>query len=1251
MSALVLVALAVVVVGDLSGFRERAEKRASEALGVPVQIAGNMSLRPSLPPVIELDDVRIGNPDWAFHDDLLQVERVFLTLSLGAALTGDIEVNQIELDSFELILERHTSGEQNWPTQEGSGGVPIGTVVLTNGVMRWVDHDEGPFPEVEVGTLETALGATASSLEASVSIRGHSIDLFAKADQIEREDVSRWQVEARAEGAGWSLGSNGEVDADFNGQLSVVLKANVLSVLNDLHGLAIPPLGPVSLDATITTSAHSVSASDLRIEVGENGLRGQLELSTAGPAPRLRAKLDTDHLQLADVWRYQSSTQTSTPGDLAVSGIDADLTITAKALSYRDVSVGDANVHILSHDGAGELNATASVLGGDYKASLSARTDDGIPALTLRAKAAAIDLDDLAPVGRPLPVSGDKVSAELELSASGTNLRELLISLNGEVQIADVTLNHSSVTLGEQTLFASKLGLRASDGVLSAFDFDGKLGESSLLVKMGSARPIVTLAESGTWPLAGTIKYADVLIAIDGELESLEPPLYRGEFETSGPDVNTLGRLMGFALPPVAFRMKSHIEASAGKLALSNVSASLGASRFEGGLERVSDNQRVHYQGSLTATVLDPRDFQAFVVATNNDRWLPADVDGDLSLRVDKLAGAYQGFSAIALTASLNKSRLVVAPFALEWEGKPVRGELSIDENESPARLGVRLEADELDTSVLTFVGVETPGLQIDIGKLELDAQTRGHALPDLFEELSLQARVVDTSISYAQGALDTGVSSLTLDISTRPNESLIVVGEGIHENFPLELDLSVDSVSALIANQPIAVSATTRSSHASVHVSGSIDSPRDLDRVAVRLESQGTRFEILHPSLWLPWEQNGEFRLETDLEHVDHQLTLRNLDAVVAGNDLRGTVVIPTDADGRVAVKLESSSIAVGDVLEPEDDEEETVTVNARVIPSFPLANALPTQWSGDFEWKISWLQLDDSVFKNLNLTGQFEHGFFHLDQTGVTHPNNGPFSLSLTIDPSASPPAILKVAAEEFDLGWVLPNEADAKPHWPTDILVNLAGPAGNFQELLGGASGIIEISAGQTEGAEFEKWDLNLLSRMLPKLGAKSMDQINCLVMHMDVDNGMGTGDGAVMETQHAVVAGGGAVDLRTEKLGLLLSARPKDKTLLDVTASLQVEGTIGEPEVDLVSTDVAFGATQILLGVANPFALLGSFVLSSGDSANTACEAALKAAGEKGSGDTNAGNATSGSTGLFDLLFSGNREQNPKTQVTE
>ena len=678
------------------------------------------------------------------------------------------------------------------------------------------------------------------------------------------------------------------------------------------------------------------------------------------------------------------------------------------------------------------------------------------------------------------------------------------------------------------------------------------------------------------------------------------------------------------------------METQAERFSLSELSARLGRSAFEGSLKKRVEKNRVHYDAALSAGTIDALELARLIPEVDAQRWLPADFDADLSLEVDKLIAADRELSAVELSVSLENSRLTVAPFSLVIAGKPVSGELSIDERVSPARTGLRLEAENVDKTLLATLGFQAEPWDFTAARLALDAHTIGRALPAALDQLSLRAQALGASIKYTHESMSTMANSMALELSTRPGESLVLSAEGIHENFPVKLDLSIDDAAALYANQPIAISATTMSSHTSLGITGNISSPRELDGVALRIVSHGSRFEILHPSLWLPWEQTGEFRLETDLEHTNHQLKLRNLDIEAAGNDLSGTIVIPTDAEGRIDVQLESASIAIGDVLEPNGSEDVTPVGNPYIIPSFPLARVLPTPWNGDFVWRIDWLQVDDSVFKDVTAEGRLEDGQLRLSQSAVTHPNNGPFALTLTIDPSVNPPAALKVAAEEFDLGWILPNEEDAQAHWPTDIHIELSGPADTFQQLMGDADGVIEFSAGQTEGAEFEKWDLNLLPRMLPALGPKAMDQINCMVVHMDVEDGVATGEGAVMETRHAIVAGGGAVDLRTEHLGLVLSAQPKDKTLLDLTASLRVGGTLRYPEVDVVSVDVAFGATQILLGVANPFSLLGSFVLSSSDDANTACEAALKMAAEKGGANTAPGQSTT-QGGLFDFLF--------------
>ena len=1254
MSAVVLAVIAIIIFGDLSAFREKAQKEASETLGIPVTISGDMSLRPSLPPLVALNDIQIGNPDWAFHDNFLRADRLYLTLSLAALLSGNIQIDALELASFEMIVEKNPEGNHNWGSNKDAAASSVETITLTDGVVRWVDHRGGPFPEIQIDKLEAFFGISETDLEADIEVEGHRIEISAEADPVHGwlEGTSPWRIDADLTGEDWSLETVGQVETGLTAQLSMSFEADDLSVLNDLHGLALPPLGAMQIEASLSTRGNTLIASDLRIEVGENQLAGDIELSMDEPGVRVRAEINADQFQLADFWHYQQDRPTTATGDyldttiplvsLILEDIDVDITVTAPSLRYQDAEIGAAGIHILSKEGTGSVSANATILGGKYEALATLTTDGDTPRFALEGNAAELDLDDLTPDQHGLPIGGQKVNTSFDVTATGQTWRDLLASLNARVLIENITFNNPPVFASDgDVLIADKLLVQASDGNLSAIDLTGRLGEKPIHLEVSGTKPILALGDSAAWPLKGSIDYADARLTFDGELEPRQPA-YRGRLQAATPDINTLGSLLG--LPPVpvlAFSLEARIVANTQLVSLDDLSVQLGGSKLKGKLDRRVEEDRLLYSGSLSARVINPSELQQLLPSDRGERWLPQDVDAELTLTVDSLRGGYEKLSAIALSASLNESKLVVSPFSLIVDGAPVSGKLNLDDSVSPARIGAQFSATELDTSLLEYFSVDYPGLTLEVGQIEVDAHTQGIAFPGVLEQLSLQIRAEGARLAYSHGTMETEVKELRFDVSSAPGESLIVKAEGIHENFPLKVDLSVDNLLALNANQPVSVSATTKSSHSSIRVTGQIASPWDLDGVSVKIEAQGTRFEILHPSLWLGWEQTGAFAFETALEHVDHQLTLRNLDADFSGNDLRGSIVVPTDADGRIEVHIESSSIAIGDVLEPELGEEQEVTPSPYIIPSFPLADALPLRWNGDFEWHINRLQLDDSVFKNVKVDAQLEDGRMSLTQTGVTHPGNGPFALGLTIDPAASPAAHLKVTAEQFDLGWVLPNEADAQPHWPTDIDIDLKGPAETFQQLMGGSNGIIEVSGGQTEDAEFEKWDFNLLSRMLPDIGAKSLDQINCIVIHLDVEDGMATGDGAVMETQHAIVAGGGAVDLRSEHLGLVLSARPKDKALLNLTASLKVEGTLRDPELASVSTDVASSAAQILLGVANPFSLLGSFVLSSGDNDNTACEAALKAAAKKSGGATTEGTGSQ-NTGLFDLLFSGKRK---------
>ena len=1270
-TAVVVVVIAVLIFGDMSAFRDQAEAQATQILARDVRIEGDMRFLPTLPPMLELIDVRLGNPDWTIHPDLLRIKRLRLKLSTTELLTGSIKVEGVELEGFALILERSPIGDNNWSTESGEGAIPIHALTLFNGVARLVDHQHGHYPELQIKELDARLSDDHTTVEAMVAVQAHQAELSLEGGGLHSLLLQhqRWQFQATAEGDDWSLRTRGELDAEAAGQLVIEGSAAELGLFNELHGLSLPPLRPVEFKAAVSGTPSDFQVSDLLVRMGDNDVQGELMIQTS--APRISGRLKAGHLQLLD---FSPPTDHASPTDseqyldalvpmAALAGVRAnvDVSIRLDSVSHGDSAIGSGDIEIQLVDGVGTANVVASVLGGDYQAELSVDPNDDVPRLALNVGATGLDLERLPSTGEDIELRGNQVVASVELSGAGATWRTLLGSLDAEVVIEKAELVFASELLPgpHHTLKADRLRFRASDGALSQVEAAGLLGKAPLKFNFTGERPLLEVMEDGTWPLAGTLEYGDTTMRFEGQVHSpLGTPSVEGLMELSGPDTAKLASLLGFPVNQGApFRIRTQVAGGLDAMSFVDLEATLGASDFRGEIHRELAGERARYTGTLRSRVVDSEELARLALVSDTSspdtaHWLPPDTDLDLSLRIANLRGKLEDFSDLDLKASLQASRLHLAPFKFNFLGTPVSAELSIDERTAKPGISADIDANDLDVTATLALLREFPGWRGSTGQLEVSLRSQGRTMNEWLEHLSLDAKATDAELTYSHGSRQIHADPLALKLTSRPEEPAVLTLEGVHEEHPFALTLSVNTLEDLRTNQPVSITLASLSSDASLDVTGTIDSPLDLDGVSLRVRSQGPSLEALHPSLWLPWEQTGDFSIAADLTYSNSQLTLENIDATLGGNDVSGMIKLPFADDGQLEANLHSRVIVIADMLEPQDEQPRSADDDRYVIPSVPLAQALPTGWSGTIGWRVDRLQIADSLFERVKLDGVLGEGRLHLEHSGFTSGTGGPFSASLSIDPSPHSPANLIISAKAFDLGWMLPNDTDADvvPYWPTDLEIDLSGPAHSLPELLGSANGTIAFSGGQSEGAEFEKWELNLLSLLLPDLGPQPKVQINCMVIHADVEDGLATGDGALMETGHVIVAGGGAIDLRTERLGLVLSAKPKNSKLLGINASLEVGGYLGDAELTSVSTDVALTTGKILLGVANPFTLLGSFVPSLGGEDGTACEAALRAAEQLGSSSEAAATSKPKKGGLFGFLFSDRkRDSEPAEQA--
>ena len=133
---LVLVAVAAVaalIFVDPSIYRNQLETRASEALSREFKIAGPIHLERSLRPRIIVEDITIGNPDWATGTHFATAEKVGVQVALFPLLRGELRVLDTAFSGVNLYIEDGPAGANNYTFGDGSQS-------QTRGVLPTIDQ-------------------------------------------------------------------------------------------------------------------------------------------------------------------------------------------------------------------------------------------------------------------------------------------------------------------------------------------------------------------------------------------------------------------------------------------------------------------------------------------------------------------------------------------------------------------------------------------------------------------------------------------------------------------------------------------------------------------------------------------------------------------------------------------------------------------------------------------------------------------------------------------------------------------------------------------------------------------------------------------------------------------------------------------------------------------------------------------------------------------------------------------------------
>jgi uncharacterized protein involved in outer membrane biogenesis len=464
LAGLAVAIVATVLLFDWNWLKGPLERRVSDRLGRPFEIAGDLDVDLGLHPRITIHDASLANPPWASKEPMLEVQRAEFVVDLPALWHGRIELPEVSVSKPTLRLETRPDGPPNWRFKPSTGGplIPeIGQLKISDASLHYLAHGTGQSVAAHLdevgGTTGGARENRGLGLTGSGELQGQPLHLkLSGPPAAELQDPAKPYPVA----LDLQLGKN-----DVAGEITLAL------------GKQTPAL---------TAKLHSN-----RLETSEfAGFLGQAQAGAAAQAqgPPVATKVRTaaeaaESAAPATVSRIQSALDKLDFGQLPAANLNLEYDV--KTFEAPDLSLHDLQLKTELQDQVPKLALAGQ---GNYK---------GQP-VTLNVKAGP------AEPGAPAPgyqVNADIAAGETRITASGATDRPK--DLKGLRVQLDVNSPDPTDLLRQLGFNVPKLpGLRAKGQITrngnawQLADLDAKVGESdlsgSLAADFSGKRPLLS---------------------------------------------------------------------------------------------------------------------------------------------------------------------------------------------------------------------------------------------------------------------------------------------------------------------------------------------------------------------------------------------------------------------------------------------------------------------------------------------------------------------------------------------------------------------------------------------------------------------------------------------------------------------------------------------------------------------------------------------------------------------------------------
>jgi uncharacterized protein involved in outer membrane biogenesis len=432
---------------------------------------------------------------------------------------------------------------------------------------------------------------------------------------------------------------------------------------------------------------------------------------------------------------------------------------------------------------------------------------------------------------------------------------------------------------------------------------------------------------------------------------------------------------------------------------------------------------------------------------------------------------------------------------------------------------------------------------------------------------------------------------------------------EGTYQKLPLTLSLDGGSYQNLRSTQepyPLQINLGAGKVKAKIH--GNLTDPLAMKGEDVTLDIQGDDMANLFPLTRLVFPSTPPYRLKGHLKHEGEVWSFSNFSGRVGGSDLSGNIRVDTQPK-RPVMKADLVSnlldfkdlagfiggtpgTASDETASEEQQKQAAVEKKSdRIFPDQRYDLERLQAMDADVRLRAKQILAPNLPIDDLNAKLSLNDGVLKFEPAafGVA---NGRMEIYSTFDGSKRPSRVkIDTRLRQLDLKRFLGNSPFAqKTIGPIGGRINIAGTGESFRELMATASGntFFVMSGGEISELLVRLAGLDVARTLGVLVRGDKPIPIRCALLALQGENGQMGVQSLVFDTANSVVSGEGKIDLRDEKVNIVVLPEPKNFSPLSLRSFIRVTG--GFKDVSAFPDPIKTGTDSLFKKIFNVLTML-------------------------------------------------------------